>query len=529
MAKVRSLTARAKHRTLGDLLYSLNRVLRGWCNYFRHGVSSRTFSYLDHYTWWRILGWLRRRHLGLNKWDLVRRYLSNWKIRDGHIELFRPQEVVSDWRGSPRLAIFLPIAAILSLSAGGAWARTWNVNVAGSGDTPGIEAAIHRSADGDTVLVGPGRYHEDFSFLGKDIVVRSLLGPASTILDGSQEDSSIVTFNNGETNAAILEGFTLTGGRGTGGTLTEGGAIFVRDASPLIQYNVISGNSASWGGGVILGDLRQTLPVRPQPVLRGNTIISNNAYWGGGGIMIYDSSTKVEGNIIQANRVTIGDGGGVQARIEGGSMVFRANRFIENETGDKGGGLHIYTNRLRGSGPCIIEQNLFLRNVAGGTAARGAGGGLCISEAFGTVRWNTFYDNGGEPSCGGGAVKFLNTQDDLEFSMNIIATNSSCGVACWEAGTASFGPNLFWSNDPADGGAMGKECPGAWMENGIFADPLFCDPGADQFGLAENTPAIYDGVFLGAFPGSACGAKVPVLPLSWGLLKLTFSTASEGR
>lgn len=39
MAKVRSLTARAKHRTLGDLLISVNRVLSGWCNYFYHGVS----------------------------------------------------------------------------------------------------------------------------------------------------------------------------------------------------------------------------------------------------------------------------------------------------------------------------------------------------------------------------------------------------------------------------------------------------------------------------------------------------------
>jgi RNA-directed DNA polymerase len=60
MAKVRSLTARAKHRTLGDLLISVNRVLRGWCNYFRHGVSAQTFSYLDHFTWWRIYGWIRK-------------------------------------------------------------------------------------------------------------------------------------------------------------------------------------------------------------------------------------------------------------------------------------------------------------------------------------------------------------------------------------------------------------------------------------------------------------------------------------
>jgi RNA-directed DNA polymerase len=56
MAKVRSITARAKHRTLGELLHSLNRVLRGWCNDFRHGVSSRTFSYVDHFMWWRIFG-----------------------------------------------------------------------------------------------------------------------------------------------------------------------------------------------------------------------------------------------------------------------------------------------------------------------------------------------------------------------------------------------------------------------------------------------------------------------------------------
>jgi RNA-directed DNA polymerase len=93
MAKVRSLTARAKHRTLANLLVSVNRVLRGWCNYFRHGVSSRTFGYLDHFTWWRIFGWLRKRHVGLSKGILVRRYLPGWKIRDGRIEMFRPQAV----------------------------------------------------------------------------------------------------------------------------------------------------------------------------------------------------------------------------------------------------------------------------------------------------------------------------------------------------------------------------------------------------------------------------------------------------
>jgi RNA-directed DNA polymerase len=88
--KVRQLTRRAKHRTLADLLRRLNPVLRGWCNYFRHGVSKRTFGYVDHFAFWRIVGWLKKRHLGLNTHTLVRRHLPGWEISDGGIDLFRP-------------------------------------------------------------------------------------------------------------------------------------------------------------------------------------------------------------------------------------------------------------------------------------------------------------------------------------------------------------------------------------------------------------------------------------------------------
>ena len=91
IGKVRDWTRRAKHRTLSDLLRRLNPVLRGWCTYFRHGVSSRTFSYLDHYAFWRIFEWLKKRHVGLNKYTLVARFMPNWVIRAGRIEMFRPQ------------------------------------------------------------------------------------------------------------------------------------------------------------------------------------------------------------------------------------------------------------------------------------------------------------------------------------------------------------------------------------------------------------------------------------------------------
>lgn len=87
--KVRTLTRRAKHRTLADLLRRLNPVLRGWCTYFRHGVCKRTFCYVDHFAFWRIVGWLKKRHLGLNMHTLVRRYLPGWEISDDGIEMFR--------------------------------------------------------------------------------------------------------------------------------------------------------------------------------------------------------------------------------------------------------------------------------------------------------------------------------------------------------------------------------------------------------------------------------------------------------
>lgn len=93
MDKVRTLTRRNKHRTLSDLLRRVNPVLRGWCTYFRHGVSKRVFSYLDHYAFWRVVTWIRKRHVGLN-WGTIRhRFLRDWEIRDGAIELFRAHAV----------------------------------------------------------------------------------------------------------------------------------------------------------------------------------------------------------------------------------------------------------------------------------------------------------------------------------------------------------------------------------------------------------------------------------------------------
>jgi RNA-directed DNA polymerase len=97
--KVRTFTRGSMNLTLADLLRRINRVLRGWANYFKHGVSKRTFSYLGTYAWRRVLRWLRRKHHRRNwKW-LRRRYLPRWRPTEGAVTLFNPATVtVSRYR-----------------------------------------------------------------------------------------------------------------------------------------------------------------------------------------------------------------------------------------------------------------------------------------------------------------------------------------------------------------------------------------------------------------------------------------------
>ena len=96
---MRTLTHRTANRSLAVLLYRLNPVLRGWCAYFRYGVSSHTFGYLEAYAWRRILRWLRRRHPHRN-WKILRRaFLPGWQPTQDGVVMFQPSTVrVSRYR-----------------------------------------------------------------------------------------------------------------------------------------------------------------------------------------------------------------------------------------------------------------------------------------------------------------------------------------------------------------------------------------------------------------------------------------------
>ena len=94
MATVKTITRQGTHQPLADLLRQLNPALRGWTTYFRHGVSKATFDYLNHYTWRRVIGWIRRKHPRAN-WKLLRRryFHHGWRLGQDGVDLFDTRAV----------------------------------------------------------------------------------------------------------------------------------------------------------------------------------------------------------------------------------------------------------------------------------------------------------------------------------------------------------------------------------------------------------------------------------------------------
>jgi len=83
--KVKAKTYRStRHLGLDELITSLNRSLAGWANYFRYGVSKATFSAIDHFTWGRLMRWIRAKYAGkhrLGMTELRRRFCDQeWRF-----------------------------------------------------------------------------------------------------------------------------------------------------------------------------------------------------------------------------------------------------------------------------------------------------------------------------------------------------------------------------------------------------------------------------------------------------------------
>jgi RNA-directed DNA polymerase len=95
MAKMKKVCRQNTNLPLDALLYQLNRMLRGWTAYFKHGCSSATFGYLRAYLWKQVIRWETRKHRRTT-WRQLRCRYGRWPATES-VELFDPAKVRTEW------------------------------------------------------------------------------------------------------------------------------------------------------------------------------------------------------------------------------------------------------------------------------------------------------------------------------------------------------------------------------------------------------------------------------------------------
>jgi len=293
---------------------------------------------------------------------------------------------------------------------------TWHVAVDGS-DLTGdgseqypfatIQHGVDSATTRDTVLVHPGTYtglgNRDIDFGGEYIVLKSVVGPEETIVDcqGTQsEPHRGFRFHSGENHYARVEGFTITNGYAPEddtvhsdlGTLVyaHGGGIFCDSASsPTIKECRIINNHALWKGYGSGGDGGGGIYCyKSSPVLEDN-MISGNSSGNGGGVALSRSSAHLVQNVITGNH-SLHEGGGIALN---GSNDILVSNTVSGNSAVVGGGVW-----LNGASPSL-ERCIIALNVGGSLVCSGSGNDPVLTYC-------DIYDSGipSWPSCVSGQL-----------------------------------------------------------------------------------------------------------------------------
>lgn len=405
-----------------------------------------------------------------------------------------------------------------------------------------------KNSGGGTVLVKPGTYYEAIRLFA-GISVISTDGPSVTTInasgrpcitsactiDATTTSCSAVQFRAvlgvGATQTDRLEGFRITGGKGTQRTFVDGtpfvagGGIFVRGSSPTITSNQIVGNVMAgttaklfYGGGIyVQGENAANLarPVITTNVIDGNIADPPNgsglydpARATGGGIYVgYNTAPTIDANIIRSNEAgypgkpfQFGTGGGIAVYSLFDDAVISRNVIQSNLGGDNGGGVALGALRLTYGGDlypsrALVENNLLEYNSSG------YGGGMRVSASRSKIRSNTLVDN--TASDEGGAILFDTSTiafDQATLVNNVIAFNQATyfytpgiggGISVYQSNPL-LRHNDLYGNLPTNVGGDKTDADYIGIANNVSVNPLFValPPATLDLHLSPTSPLI---------------------------------------
>jgi hypothetical protein len=356
-----------------------------------------------------------------------------------------------------------------------------------------IQAGIDAAIDGDTILVASGEYviTEPITFRGKAITVQSEAGGDETTIrmdtPADINHGSVVVFENNETDASVLDGFTITGGTGCRTWAAkigaahrfwwQGGGILFNASFGTVQNCVIVQNRAEAGGGVSV--------FSGASAILTNCIINKNSVTdpegAGAGVLCFDNSSVTITKCIIRDNSSIGAGGGLISYLNS-SVTMTNCEILSNTTGRLGGGIYVILGSATLTN-CVIARN---------TGAWG-GGGVAASyeQAFIEITNCTITDNSGAVDAGGGGV--------LSYGVgpigvgSITVTNSIvCGNTSDKGREISLmgGEKISVAYSNVAGGQNRVNVEGGstldWGPGNIDADPCFTDPDNDDYYLKSE-------------------------------------------
>jgi len=251
--------------------------------------------------------------------------------------------------------------ALFVLTHGLAYSATIRVPA----DIDNIQSAIEVAQDGDSILVADGTYVKRLDFLGKALVVQGNIENPERVIIRTDIVSSIVNFQNGEPETAVLCGVTVRGG-----STDFGGGIYVKNASPTLHHLIVDSNSASDTGGGIYFTGECNSSIR-------NISLKANRAQSGGGIGISGNSNVVTDSITISSCQSTKYGGGIY--VKDAFPTFNHTTIDCCVAGKNGGGMY-----FTGIASIVANHTLLSRNSTKGST-NGAGGMSCCNQGVVTA------------------------------------------------------------------------------------------------------------------------------------------------